>query len=96
VPPPIQVSSPRKRGPIWPLAQGDSWVPAFAGMTRGGLRATELGYAPTLLKTKGRHPPAAPLIHINRKPYFSTVTASKYGWFSGERQKPFTYGFIIM
>ncbi len=28
--------------------------------------------------------------------YFSTVTALKYGTLSDERQKPFTYGFIIM
>jgi hypothetical protein len=33
---PHNVSSPRKRGPIHPLAQGVRWVPAFAGMTPGG------------------------------------------------------------
>jgi len=27
----------RKLGPIRPLAQGESWVPAFAGMTAGGV-----------------------------------------------------------
>ena len=31
-----RLSSPRRRGPTYPLAQGESWVPAFAGMTVGG------------------------------------------------------------
>jgi hypothetical protein len=31
--PPHRLSSLRKQGPIYQLARGVSWVPAFAGMT---------------------------------------------------------------
>jgi hypothetical protein len=34
--PPTSMSSQRKLGPMSPLARGDSWVPAFAGMTTVG------------------------------------------------------------
>src|SRR5262249_41825429 len=49
-----EVSSPRRRGPNSNLARAAKWVPAFAGMTRGGWgrsaegagEGTDYGHAP--------------------------------------------------